>query len=179
MDINHLLLSRARTQPDDFAAYKKPQITNFLGSYGITEDDLQIDNELVFVLTPFNDRYTDEYMVIASACRELGLTCVRGDETPILGDLMPHILRLIAKARIIIANVDGRNPNVFYELGIAHAMDKASVLVTGTIKYVPLDFRNKKLIVFESLNDLKYKVQVEVSRIFVREPLAGPRSSSQ
>ena len=46
----------------------------------------------------------------------------------------------IKKARILVAELSGRNPNVFYELGVAHAMNKDVILITQTLEDVPFDF---------------------------------------
>lgn len=173
-DVNHLVISRLNTQPQDVDITTRAPLTHFLRSYGITEDQLTIDPKLVFVLTPFNKQFQSAFRAIAEACRDLNLECVRGDEVQIKGDLLPHILRLIATARVVIANIDGRNPNVFYELGIAHAMDKSTILVTSSIKNVPIDLRSKKLVVYDETSDLQLGVHKELSRIFVESESSGP-----
>jgi hypothetical protein len=48
----------------------------------------------------------------------------RGDDELLTGHVIHQIIADIAKAKLIIANIDGHNPNVMYELGIAHALSK-------------------------------------------------------
>jgi nucleoside 2-deoxyribosyltransferase len=80
---------------------------------------------------------------------------------------MPHILRLIVKARVIVAVIDGRNPNVFYELGIAHALNKVTILVSSDVQSAPLDLRSRKLIVADSPETLQAKLVTELARTIV------------
>lgn len=163
-DLNHLLVSRLNTQADFSDSRGSITPTRFLRLYGIGEDECQVDPQLVFVLTPFNKEFRSTFDAIAEACRDVGLRCLRGDEEQVSGDLMPHILRLIVKARIIVANIDGRNPNVFYELGVAHALDKVTILVTSSIDTVPFDLKSKKLIAYKELRDLKFSLNRELAR---------------
>jgi len=163
-NVNHLLISKLNTQKDVPSESQDLSISAFLGSYGISPSEAAIDPNLVFVLTPFNSRFWDSFEAIAAACRELSLRCVRGDEQEIKGDLVPHIVRYILRARIIVAVVDGRNPNVFYELGIAHALNKTTILVARGPKELPLDLRLRKLVTYETMEDLKANVQRELAR---------------
>jgi hypothetical protein len=54
------------------------------------------------------------------------LRCIKGDEDYIEGNVLKYIVGKMMSARIIITNINGRNPNVFYELGIAHAIGKTN-----------------------------------------------------
>ncbi len=163
-DINHLLISRLNTQPESASASREPQLSDFLRSHGLTKKDLQIDPSFVFVLVPFNKEFEHVFGQISSTCQKLGLRCARGDEQEIRGDLLPHILRMIAKARIVIAVIDGRNPNVFYELGIAHALGKVTVLVTKSYQSAPIDLRAKKLVIYHSDESLREFLALELTR---------------
>jgi hypothetical protein len=163
-DLNHLLISSQQRLPDQEERLKRPPMTQFLRSNGLSESDLKIDEKLVFVLTPFNQTFRDEYDTIQSVCARLGLRCIRGDEDFISGDLLPHIVRNIARARIVIANIEGRNPNVFYELGLAHAMDKVTILVAEVVADLPFDFRTKKMVLYHSKDELRHQLHTELAR---------------
>jgi len=52
----------------------------------------------------------------------------------------------VLRADLIIADLTGRNPNVFYELGYAHALHKNSILITQSIEDVPFDLRHRQMI---------------------------------
>lgn len=171
-DVNHLLLSSQNRQLDIEETSKKNLPSAFFQSLGVLAEDIKVERDLVFVLTPFHPKYKKQFEVIASVCQSLGLTAMRGDEEFVSGDVFPHILRLIARARIIIANIDGRNPNVFYELGIAHAMGKTTILVAPRPEDVPFDIRTKRLVLFQSLEDLRSKLRDELARAVVRSESA-------
>lgn len=166
-DVNHLLISSQNRQPDLMVPLKENPSSSFLVSSGISAEDLKIERDLVFVLTPFHPGYKDQYETISSTCASLGLRAMRGDEQFVSGDIFPHILRLIVRARIIVANIDGRNPNVFYELGIAQALGKPVILIAPTPEDVPFDIRTKRLVLFQSLGELREKLKDELARVVV------------
>lgn len=175
-DVNHLLISSQNRQPDVADPAKQSLPSAVLSSVGISPDDLTVERDLIFVLTPFHPTHKKQFEVIASVCSSLGLKAMRGDEEFVSGDVFPHILRLIARARIVVANVDGRNPNVFYELGIAHAMGKPTILVAPTPDDVPFDIRTKRLVLFESFDELREKLRDELARVVVStEQQGSPR----
>lgn len=169
LDTNHTIVSYLKNIKDETTTIRRQTLTSFLKQSGVSESDLEIQDDFVFVLTPFHQRFEETYESISKACREIGLVCSRGDEQQISGDLMPHILRNIVKARIIIANVDGRNANVFYELGISHGLDKQTIIVTsGNPGELEVDLRTKKLIVHSSPEELVNKLQKELARSVVK-----------
>jgi hypothetical protein len=162
-DVNHLLLR------DEYRANKSP-ITNsrktyyseFLKANGISENDLLIDKRLVFILTPFNDQYSEDYMVLREACSAQGFIAYRGDENYIKGDIFPEMLKLIVKANLIIANINGRNPNVLYELGIAQALDKPVILISREPEKLPIDIKSKRFLIYKDHKELQEMIRQEL-----------------
>jgi hypothetical protein len=166
-DVNHLLISSQKSQDAYDLSSKKIHITQFLKSHGIEEKDLIIDKKLVFVLTPFSEYYEDLFIKIKEVCDSVGFKCIRGDEDYISSDLLPHIIKGILKSSIIIANVDGRNPNVFYELGISHALDKKTIILSRTVNDLPVDLKSKRVIVYESLYTISDVLKDELVKLLV------------
>lgn len=167
-DLNHLLLtSQEMLSKKDFVA-AKPFLSDFLKGLGLREEELEIEDDLVAVLMPFNDEFFPLYMRITEICRSVGLRCYRGDEQFIETDILNHIIKLIARARIILSVIDGRNPNVFYELGIAHAIDKKTILISKTLKMLPFDIRARRVILYKDINDLEEKLKSELTKILVK-----------
>ena len=142
-DANHLLLDSQSYQASGTTS-TSVQLTPFLKNAGLTAEDLKPDPRLVFVLTSFHSEFRDTYEIISDVCRDLGLRALRGDEDYVAGDILSHILRLMVRARLVITNVDGRNPNVFYELGIAHAINKTTILVGTPSAELPFDVRAER-----------------------------------
>lgn len=79
-----------------------------------------------------------------------GIRCERADYRILTKPLLEKINDQIAAADVIIADCTGRNANVFYELGIAHARSKPVVLITGdAIEEAPSDVRHFEFIRYE------------------------------
>ncbi len=162
-DVNHLLISSQSSQTDSDGD-QRPILSRFLRSAGLRNDDLAVDPKLVFVLIPFNPQYEGVYQLVSSICSEIGLKAQRGDEEFLSGDIFPHIIRLLVRARIVVADVDGRNPNVFYELGIAQAIGKNTILIAKAPQDVPFDLKAKRLVIYEDEAQLRQRLSLELSR---------------
>jgi hypothetical protein len=173
-DVNHLLLDNQRHQPDAAPEPSDSRVSSnrFLRQYGIDAKDASVDPTLVFVLTPFNEKERRTFAIIQDVVTRIGFRCVRGDEEYIAGEILPHVVDLITRARLVIANISGRNPNVYYELGIAHALGKPTVLVSRTLDSVPFDLRAKYIVLFDSGEELRGGLRDSLSRI-----LADPELS--
>ncbi|WP_105430211.1 hypothetical protein [Neorhizobium sp. T6_25] len=150
-EVNHLVLSGQRRVGVNRSA-KQP--TPFLEQFGITEQDLEVDDKLIFVLTPFASEESEVFRAIADACREEGFLAVRGDEQKVQGDILTHVIKQICKAKLIVANVGSRNPNVFYELGLAQALGKQTLLVAQHESHVPFDLQSMRVVFFDNPGEL-------------------------
>lgn len=172
-DVNHLLLSSQSKQPDESDSRSRVQLTQFLRAAGVNREDIEGDDRLIFVLTPFHPKHKKEFEVISQVCQQLGFIAMRGDEEFVSGDVFPHIVKLIVRSRMVIANIGGRNPNVFYELGIAQGLGKTTILISPTPEDVPFDVRAKRLVLFKSLDDLRISLKDELARSLVKAELSG------
>ncbi|MBK8089395.1 MAG: hypothetical protein IPK31_16460 [Chitinophagaceae bacterium] len=97
------------------------------------------------------------------------MRCERGDEKFYRGDIFSQILKSIVKANLIIANINGRNANVLYELGIAQALDKPTIFIAKSVEDIPLDIKSKRFIIYKSDLDLERLLKAELLRIFVEK----------
>ena len=103
----------------------------------------------VFILMPFSQKFDDIYQVgIKPACKDSGAYCERVDEQIFDGIILHRIYNQIAKADIIISDMTGRNPNVFYETGYAHAIGKRVILLTQNEEDIPFDLKHYSHIVY-------------------------------
>jgi hypothetical protein len=169
-DTNHLILSSTKAQSDILDEPASAPLTNFLRAFGLTKKDMAIERDLVFVLTPFHKQKLSTYQIILRVCNDVGLRCVRGDEEFIKGDLLAHIIKLLVRARLVIANVEGRNPNVFYELGIAQAIDKPTILVCKTSFDfdVPFDIKSRQLILYKDKASLENELKQALTKALAK-----------
>lgn len=142
------------------------QPSNFLKSHGIDPRTIKQKRDLIFVLTPFHDDLADEFLVTQMVGKNVGFNVLRGDERATSGDIFPQIVRHIIEARIVIANISGRNPNVFYELGIAHAFDKPVILLANSKSDVPFDISAKRIIFYSNNKDLEINLSNMLTRVF-------------
>jgi len=96
-----------------------------------------------FVLMPFEDAFDDIYQLgIKDACSDAGAYCERVDEQIFQETILDRIYNQIAKADIIVADMTGRNANVFYEVGYAHALGKTTLLLTQSADDIPFDLKH-------------------------------------
>ncbi|HEX8737876.1 MAG TPA: hypothetical protein VF721_21270 [Pyrinomonadaceae bacterium] len=102
-----------------------------------------------FVLMPFSEEFDDVYRIgIKEACDKAGAYCERVDEQIFSERILDRVYNQIAKADLIVADMSGRNPNVFYEVGYAHALGKLTILLTKNADDIPFDLKHFTHIVY-------------------------------
>lgn len=118
--------------------------------FGIPPRESQYEAD-IFMLMPFEqpdlqEVYKDHIVKVAHACR---LTIKRGDDFFTQQSIMQDIWGAINAAKLIIADCTGRNPNVFYELGIAHTLGKKTIVITREENDIPFDLRHLRYIKYD------------------------------
>jgi len=112
-----------------------------------------------FVVMPFHDATRDLYMLgIRETLASHGYVCLRGDEIQLSGRIMDKVLDSIRDSDIVVAEVTEHNPNVYYELGVAHSFNKTVVLLTRDVEHAPFDIRDLSHIIYKDIVDLKEKL---------------------
>ena len=96
----------------------------------------------IAVMMPFHESFSLVYEAIRSTCTSLGKQTLRVDEiyspTPIISD----IFTTIAQSRLVVGDLSDRNPNVLYEIGLAHALNRAVIMIVQNEKDIPFDLRH-------------------------------------
>lgn len=136
--------------------------------------DFLINERMVFVLSPFVEPfdtiYSDHIKPLIEGIE--GFQCLRADSIYDNRPVMEDIWRYTNEARIVIAELTGRNPNVFYETGIAHTIGKEVVLITQSMDEVPFDLRHLRCIVYEytprGMNLFEDSLKNTISNILAR-----------
>lgn len=95
---------------------------------------------------PFNTIYTDH---VIPAVQEVDFSIERADDIFGTQPIIEDIWEAINAAAIILADVTGRNPNVMYEVGIAHTVGKPVVLITQAMDDVPFDLKHYRCITYD------------------------------
>lgn len=97
----------------------------------------------IFVVMPFSKDLTAVYQDhIREVAVQLAVSVSRADDLFTTHHIMQDIWSSIFYAKVVIADCTGRNPNVFYELGLAHAIGKPVILITQSADDVPSDIRH-------------------------------------
>jgi hypothetical protein len=84
----------------------------------------------VFVIMPFSEPFDTLYRdVIYPVASKLDFRVIRVDEIAGPGIILEDIQRQVENSQAVIAEISTHNPNVFYELGYAHALRKPAILL--------------------------------------------------
>lgn len=104
----------------------------------------------IFVIMPFGDDFNPIYYDhIRPVCDGFDLSCKRSDDIFDPNNIIEDIWRLIYNSDLIIADCTNRNPNVFYELGIAHTLGKKVIIITQSSDDIPFDIKYIRHIEYE------------------------------
>ena len=96
-----------------------------------------------FVLMPFSPSFDDVFATVKATAQSVGLECWRADERHTAGIVIRMIQDDIKRADVVIADLTGGNPNVFYETAFAHMTKdpRAVILLAQNDDDVPFDLR--------------------------------------
>ena len=100
-----------------------------------------------FVLMPFEDPLEWAYeRLIKPAFENAGYTVSRADDIGNQQNILRDIVTAIIESDVIIADLTSANPNVYYELGLSHALEKQVVLLSQNVSTAPFDLRSYRII---------------------------------
>ena len=111
-----------------------------------TNENPSVFDEISTFDPEFTPIYTD---FLKSVLEDVGFDVTRADDMQSQGNILRDVLEGIVHKDLIIADLTNANPNVFYELGIAHATRKPVILVTQSIEEVPFDLQSYRLIEYD------------------------------
>ena len=144
--------------------YSTPQVSEFISTAHVEIPKKMItfspqvfeipskpqNEKLITVMLPFS--LQSSFTAVKNACDNLGLDCMKADDIWENSTFIQDIFELIFTSKVIVADFTGKNPNVFYEVGIAHTLGKTVIPITQSINDVPsLVFHNIHF-VFDNLN---------------------------
>jgi hypothetical protein len=103
-----------------------------------------------FVIMPFGQPFDRYYSnILAPAAVDAGLEPIRTDSLFRSSNIVADIWRLTKESAVLLADLTGRNPNVFYELGLAHALGKPVVLIASNVDDVPFELRALRVLIYD------------------------------
>jgi nucleoside 2-deoxyribosyltransferase len=114
---------------------------------------------------PFDKAFDDIYKLgIKETANTLGINAERVDEQIFQEVILARIYRQIELADLVVADMTGQNPNVFYEVGYAHAKGKLCILVTQKAEDIPFDLKHHRHIVYgASISQLRAQLAEELA----------------
>lgn len=104
-----------------------------------------------FVMMPFSEPLGQYYtQIYKPAIEKTGLKPIRADDDIFsTGKIIDQVWSGINNAKVLVAELTSRNANVYYELGLAHALNKPVVLVSSNEDDMPFDLKHIRVIYYD------------------------------
>ena len=132
-------------------------------------DPEKTEELLVSAMMPFASQFGDVHQALKQVVESAGLRLRRADDIWENPAIIQDVVSLIDKSKIVICDCTGRNPNVFYEAGIAHTLGREVILITQSESDIPFDLRHLRYVKYlnnnEGREDLKAKLEQRISSI--------------
>jgi hypothetical protein len=104
----------------------------------------------ILVFMPFSAELEPVYQDhLKSVAQRVGRSIARADDFFTNDQIINEIWTALVSAKLIIADCTQRNPNVFYEIGLAHAVGKPTILITQNSDDIPFDLRHRRYLKYE------------------------------
>ncbi len=144
----------------------------------MAKENYKQKKDTCFVIMPFGGWFDNYYVdIYKPAIVNAGLEPKRADDIYRPSSIVQDIWDLTKEAKIVLADLTGKNANVLYELGLAHSLAKPAILVTNSMDDVPFDLRALRVIEFDknasNWGDL-LKGKIEIA---IKETLESPIKS--
>lgn len=121
----------------------------------------------VFVVMPFAVEFDDVYILgIREVAERLKFTIDRADDIEHNENILDVVQQQIRGCDAVIADITGKNANVFYEVGYAHSAGKPTVLTCRQGEDVPFDLRAINYISYTNIVDLRKKLETRLKSMF-------------
>jgi hypothetical protein len=134
--------------------------------------EVPTEADLVAVMMPFEARFNGVYATLREAVADAGMRCYRADDIWHNDHVMDDIISLIWRARVVIADLSSKNPNVFYETGVAHTLGRDVIQIAQSIDDVPFDLRSIRSLTYlangEGLQQLRGQVTSRLKDLVAR-----------
>jgi hypothetical protein len=139
------------------------------------------NEQLCFILMPFAEELVPVYEeAIAPAATQAGLECRRADEIMKPGAIMAQVWQSLMESRVVVADLTNMNPNVFYELGLAHAIGHDVILLTQDKKWVPFDLQHMRWFKYQpdthGLHLLRQRLRTAFKEVLGETALGGVKA---
>lgn len=117
----------------------------------------------VAAMMPFGAEFIQVWETIKGAVADGGWRCQRADDIWEHSAIIDDVASLIARSKVVVCDLTGRNANVFYEAGIAHTLGREVILITQSSDDVPFDLRHHRYIRYLNNVEGLTKLQADLS----------------
>jgi len=123
-----------------------------------------------FIIMPIKKGFDEVYKhVIKPMLDELGIKAIRADEIYSQNPIIEDIWNQIQSAGWIVADLTGKNPNVLYELGLAHGIDRDVILLTQDIDDIPFDLQHWRCIEYKQNIEGGQNLKENLKRVLIED----------
>jgi hypothetical protein len=123
----------------------------------------------IFVIMPFEEPFNTIYENhIKPIAAKYKLVMKRGDDFFSGAPIVKDVWSAMFYAYIFIAECTGQNPNVFYELGMAHTLNKSGLMIVQDIEDIPFDIRHLRHILYEDTTEGRVQLQQRLETAIVK-----------
>lgn len=107
--------------------------------------------KLAFVIMPFESSLDAVYRdLIRATLEEAGFTVERADDLVTSRNILDDIVAKLAEADFVVADLTDLNPNVFYELGVAHSLNGKVLMLTQDVSSLPFDLQSYRVLEYDT-----------------------------
>ncbi|MBE6473415.1 MAG: hypothetical protein E7Z99_07605 [Coriobacteriaceae bacterium] len=137
-------------------------LQTFFGAGQVHRIEQTIDTSLVTAMMPFRPDFDDVRETMRQACANTGRTLKAADDIWESSVLIQDVINLIATSCMVIVDFTGKNPNVFYETGVAHALGKEVIPITQSLDDVPFDLQHHRVLRYDNNTDGRMQLQAKL-----------------
>lgn len=117
-----------------------------------------------FLIMPFANELDFVHGVIAEVVSSFGIRCIRADEVYLSRPVMDDVKQMIAGADLVIVDFTGRNPNVYYEAGLADAWRKDWIVLSQSSEDMTFDVRHIRSIRYSNTMGADVRLRDELGQ---------------
>jgi len=125
-----------------------------------------VDPNLISVMMPFRSELSVVYETIKEAAGMTGFHCKRVDDIWDHSTVIQDVFLLIFQSYIVVCDLTGKNPNVFYEAGIAHTLGKHVVPITQSDDDIPFDLKHHRYAKYLNNGEGRKKLKEDLAARF-------------
>lgn len=124
----------------------------------------EVDRSLVVLLTPNTSSEDTLNSICKNACETVSLNLIQGNEGCVSENWFSQSIENLIRAAVILVNIDEKNPIVFYQLGIAHALGKNVICISRRTNNVQFDILQNRMLSYKDDSELAQLLQIALKQ---------------